>query len=400
MDLSVWPDWPLRLGALFHVGLALVLTAVAGEACRRAGLPRVSGYAAAGLLLGPLLLGWFDASALVTYRGVLDLCLVLLLFELGIRLDLRWFGANPWVLATSLAEIAFSFLLTFFALWAIGSGTVLALAIAAVAVGTSPIVVMRVATEQRASGQLTDRLLALCALNVAASVVLLKLLVGGLHGTHGGGLVALLHPLYLLVGSIIAGVLIAAAYAALRKIVDPASEQGLVAIVALMLVATAVLTSLRLPVVLAPLIGGALIKWFDPRPHLWPTQFGSVGGILVIVAFMLAGSMSSMGQIAAGAALAGVAILARGLGKLAGVLTFGTRSGLDRRKSIALGVALMPLSVLALLQVEDVRLLYPEFGERLQPVVLGMTLVLGLLGAIGTRWALVYSREARTGDTP
>lgn len=400
MDLSIWPVWPPHFGALFHVGLGLVLTALAGEACRRVKLPAVSGYAAAGLLLGPPLLGWFDATALVTYRGVLDLCLALLLFELGVRLDVRWFGANPWVLAASLTEITLSFLLSFGALWAIGSGTALALAVAAVAVGTSPIVVMRVTAEQRASGQVTDRLLALCALNVAASVVLLKLVVGGLHGTQGDGQLALLHPLYLLLGSIVGGALIALAFAGLRKIVAPASEQGLAAIVALMLVAVAILNALRLPVVLAPLIAGAMVKWFDPRPHLWPAQFGSVGGILVIVAFMLAGSAASLTQIMTGAILAVAALVARATGKVAGVFAFGAASGLDRRKSIALGVALMPLSVLALLQVEDVRLLYPEFGGRLQPVVLGMVVVLAVFGPIATRWALSHSNEARTGDKP
>ena len=50
-------------------------------------------------------------------------------------------------------------------------------------------------------------------------------------------------------------------------------------------------------------------------------------------------------------------------------LAFGPPSGLDLRKSLALGVGLMPLSVLALLQAEDVRLLYPEFGSRLLPIV-------------------------------
>ena len=398
MDLLVWPEWPPRFSALLQVGLALILTALAGEACRRARLPSVSGYAAAGLLLGPLLLGWFDASELASYRSVLDLCLALLLFELGMRLDVRWFSANPWLLATSLAEIALSFVLTFAALQAIDGDTLLALAIAAIAVGTSPVVVMRVVAEQHASGQVTDRLLALCALNAAASVVLLKLVMGGLHGVHGGGIIALLHPLYLLAGSVVGGALIAAAYAGLRKIVGPASEQGPAATIALMLVVVAMLHALRLPLALAPLIGGALVKWFDPRPHQWPAQFGSVGSTLVIVAFILAGAAADLNHLALGAGLALVAIAARAFGKLAGALAFGARSGLDRSKSLALGVALMPLSVLALVQTEDVHQVFPEFGERLQSVVLGMTAVLGALGAIATRWALLRSRESRAGD--
>ncbi|NMG75164.1 cation:proton antiporter [Aromatoleum diolicum] len=399
MDLLIWPEWPLRFGALFHVAVALVLTALTGEAGRRLGVPRVTGYAVAGLVLGPLLLGWFDASDLASYRSVLDLTLALLLFELGIRLDLRWFAANPWVVATSLAEIALTFILSFGALWAIGTTGGLALAVAAIAVGTSPVIVMHVTSELRAAGQTTDRLLALCALNAACSVILFKLLVGGLHGVHGGWHLALLHPLYLLVGSILAGALIAGAYTALRKVVDPASEQGLVATVALLLAALAVLTALRLPAALAPLIAGALIKWYDPRPHLWPQQFGSVGGVLVIVTFMLAGSAATSGQVFAGVGVALVAIAARVLGKLGGTMAFGPASGLDLRKSLALGVALMPLSVLALLLAEDVRQLYPAFGDRLMPVVLAMTIVLSVLGPIATRWALVRARESRTGET-
>lgn len=398
MDFPIWPDWPPRFGALLPVGLALILTALAGEASRRARLPTVSGYAAAGLLLGPVLLGSFDASELAGYRSALELCLALLLFELGMRLDVRWFSANPWLFATSLAEIALSFLLTFSALQAISGDTMLALAIAAISVGTSPVVVMRVVAEQRASGQVTDRLLALCALNAAASVVLLKLVMGGLHGVHGGGGIALLHPLYLLVGSIAGGMLIAAAYAGLRKIVGAESEQGPAATIALLVVAVAALHALRLPLALAPLIGGALVRWLDPRPHLWASQFGSVTSTLVIVAFILAGATANLSHLALGAGLALVAIAARALGKLGGTLAFGDRSGLDRSRSFALGMALMPLSVLALLQVEDVRQVFPEFGERIQAVVLAMTAVLGALGAIATRWALLHSRESRIGD--
>lgn len=398
MDLLIWPAWPLQFGELFRVAVALLATALAGEAVWRLGIPRITGYALTGLILGPLTLGWFDGNDLASYRSVLDLTLALLLFELGIRLDLRWFAANPWVVATSLAEIALTFVLSFGALWAMGAGTGLALAVAAIAVGTSPVIVMHVTAEMRAAGQMTDRLFALCALNAACSVILLKLLVGGLHGMHEGWQLGVLHPLYLLLGSALAGAAIAGAFVTLRRFIDPATEQGLTATVALLLAALTILTALRLPVTLAPLFAGALIKWYDRRPHLWPQQFGSVGGVLVIVTFMLAGAAVTAGQILAGAGLALVAILARGVGKLGGTMAFGPASGLDLRKSLTLGAALMPLSVLALLMAEDVRVLYPAFGEKLMPVVLAMTVVLSVLGPIATRVALVRARECRNGD--
>lgn len=399
MDLLIWPDWPLALGALFPVAIALVLTALVGEAGGRFGLPRVSGYALAGLVLGPLVLGWFDANDLAGHRLIIDFTIALVLFELGIRLDLRWLAANRWVVATSVGEMVLTFALTFGALWAVGTGAGIALAVAAIAVGTSPVILMHVTNELRAAGQTTDRLLALCALNAAVSVILLKLLVGALHGVHSGWQLALLHPLYLLLGSVLAGALIAAAYLGLRKLVDPATEQGLAAMIALLLAAIALLSALRLPTALAPLFAGALIKWRDPRPHLWPQQFGSLGGVLVIVTFMLAGAAVTAGELFAGVGVGLLAIVARAAGKLGGAVAFGPPSGLDLRKSVALGLSLMPLSVLALLQAVDVRLLYPEFGDRLMQIVIAMTVVLGLLGPIATRRALIHVRETRRGET-
>jgi len=398
MDLNVWPAWPLHFGGLLHAGLALAVTAIVGEACRRADIPRVAGYASAGLLLGPAALGWFNAGALTTYRGIVDLCVALMLFELGIRLDARWFRANPGLLATALADIVLTLLVVFGALWASGVDSDLAYAVAAIAVGASPIALMRVAAEGRASGQVTDRMYALCALSLAASVILLNLAVGGLHGANRDWILAIAHPLYQLVGSALGGVLIAVAFGVIRKRLNPGSEQGTAAIVAVMLLAVTILTALRLPALLAPLFAGAIVKWRDPRPHLWPPQFGSIGGLLVIISLILAGSIMSLDLLAAGAGAAALAIAARAAAKLGAAAAFGPATGLDRRKSVALGLALMPLSVIALLQALDVRSLYPEFGERLLAVVGAMTLVLGILGPIATWRALRRCNELHGGD--
>jgi Kef-type K+ transport system membrane component KefB len=400
IDVSVWPVWPLQFGALLDAGLALVVTALAGEMCRRAGIPRVAGYTAAGLLLGPLALGWFDADALARYRGVVDLCIALILFELGIRLDVRWFRANPKLLGAALADVGLTLLFVFGALSALGTDTGLAFAVAAIAVASSPVVVMRVATEGRASGQLTDRLLALCALNLAASVILLHFAIGGLHSAHHDWLLATMHPLYQLGGSVAGGILIAAIFGLIRKHLAPASEQGSAAIIALMLLAVALLTALRLPNLLAPLFAGVIVKWRDPRPHVWPPQFGSVGGLLVIITFMLAGSVASLDLLVAGFGTGLIALTARAAAKLAASAAMGPATGLTRRHSIALGLALMPLSVVALLQAVDMRNLYPVFGEQLLAAVLGMTVVLGILGPITTSQALADRHETHEEGSP
>ena len=95
MDFSFLPMWPPKLNETMDVAVALMLAGLIGEALARfVRLPRVSGYALTGLILGPPVLGWFGQPELSLFRIFIDLALALLLFELGVRVDLRWFRAN------------------------------------------------------------------------------------------------------------------------------------------------------------------------------------------------------------------------------------------------------------------------------------------------------------------
>lgn len=357
VESLIWPAWPLQGNELMRLAFALLLAAVCGEGVARlAGLPRVTGYSLAGLLMGPALLGWFGPADLDNVRIAIDLALALLLFELGVRLDVRWFRANPWVLVSSLAEATLAFVLSFAVMRALGHPNGLAATVAAIAVGTSPSVVMRVAAESRAEGQVTQRLFVLCALNVAYSIVLSKLIVGGMHGVfRGDWLSAVLHPVYLLAGSLLVGAVLALAFRLLRRAFDLTDEQGVVVLFGLLLLTLSLLSMLKLPSMLAPLIAGAIIKYGDPRPHLWPRHFGTAGGVLVIALFMLTGMTLTPASVAAGGVAAVALLAARLVGKLGGVMLIGAPSGLSVRQSTALGMALLPMSGVAFLLTEDIR---------------------------------------------
>lgn len=400
MEPAIWPAWPLHANELMRMAVALLMAAVCGEAVARAvRWPRVTGYSLAGLLMGPTLLGWFGPENLDHVRIATDLALALLLFELGVRLDVRWFRANPWVLASSVAEAGLAFVLTYSLMRAMGYTPGMAATVGAIAIGTSPSVVMRVASELRAEGQVTQRLFVLCALNVAYSVVLCKLIVGGMHGVfRGDWLLGIIHPFYLLTGSLAVGAALALAFQLLRRAFDLSDEQGVVVLFGLLLLTLAVLDILKLPSMLAPLIAGAIIKYRDPRPHVWPRHFGTAGGVLVIALFMLTGMSLTLAQMAAGGLAALVLLLARLVGKTAGVVLLGPVSGLSLRQAAALGLALLPMSGVAFLLAEDIRVMYPAFGAQLAPIVLSMVAALELLGPIAVQWGLRFIGETRAGD--
>lgn len=401
MDYIFLPAWPLQMTETMRLAVALLFAGLAGEGVFRfARLPRATGYSLAGLLLGPIVFGWFSVSHLGSLRIVIDLALALVLFELGIRVDLRWFRANPWILASSLAEAALTFGGVFLVLRLLGSTAGFSATVAAIAISTSPAVVMRVAGELRADGQVTQRLFVHTALNVLYAVVLSKLIVGGMHGAfRNDWLAGVLHPLYLLTGSLLVGVAVAAAFRLLRRKFDLQDQQGVAILFGLLLLAIALLQMFSLPTMLAPLLAGVIVKNWDRRPHLWANHFGTAGGVLVILLFVLTGITLTGDALMLGGLSAILLIAIRLLAKCSGVALFGTFGGLSVRQSLALGVALTPMSAVAFLLVEDIRGIYPEFGAQIGAVVLSMVAILQLLGPIGVQWALDLCNETKRRDS-
>ena len=396
MDNFFIPAWPIELNDTMRIAMALLIAGLAGEGLTRVvRLSRVTGYSLAGLLLGPLALAWFGAHNIGSFRIVIDLALALLLFELGNRVDLHWLRINPWILPASVAEAGLTFIGTFAVLRLLDATPGFAATVAAIAIGTSPTIIMRVTAELRTEGQVTQRLYVLTALNVLYSVVLSKLIVGGMHGAfRGDWSAAILHPLYLLFGSLFMGTAIAVAFRLLRRSFALSDEQAVVILFGLLLLAVALLQAFALPTMLAPLLAGVLVKNSDRRPLLWPRHFGSAGGVLVILLFVLTGSGVTVGAIYTGGVAALAVIAVRVLCKGVGVAIFGPVGGLSWRQVLALGVALMPMSAVAFLLVEDITKLYPDFGAQIGAVVFTMIAVLQLVGPIGVQWALRFANES------
>jgi hypothetical protein len=179
---SFFPAWPLAPDAIFWAGLALLAAGLCGELCYRAWrLPRISGYAVIGLIAGAAGSGVIDSDSASAARPLLDVALGLLLFELGSRLDLRWIRRNPWLILSSVAEATLTFALVLPVLLFLNVPLMVATVLAAIAMATSPAMVIQLKTELRAEGQVTQRLLTLTALNSMYAVVIEKLVSSWLH---------------------------------------------------------------------------------------------------------------------------------------------------------------------------------------------------------------------------
>lgn len=389
------PAWPPEGSAVLWVSLTIVLAGLLGElAFRQFRLPRVVGYTAVGTIVSAFGLGIAGISLNPSLRLIVDLALALLLFEMGCRINLRWLRTNPWLLATSLTEAALTFVAVELTLLWLGVTPEVAAAAAAIAIATSPSVVMRVASEFNASGQVTERLILLTGLNTLYAVLATNFVFGWLHAEYAGTWVtALAHPLYLLAGSTIVAALLAFAVAQLARRLDLRNENSTLLLLGLILLALSITKMANLSTLVVPLLAGLILRNSTERPWIWPRHFGTAGGVLVLMLFVVTGSVWSLDSLAFGALLGLALLLARGLAKAAVVLALSRPSGLSIRQGVALGVAMTPISGAALVLMADLQNLYPEFAATLTGIVFSAIAILELVGPIIVHVALREARE-------
>ena len=394
-DLFFLPAWPPVPDAVLWVSLTIVVAGLLGEfVFRTFRLPRVVGYAAVGTIVSAFGPGLDGGTLRPGFRLIVDLALALLLFELGSRINLRWLRANPWLLVTSLAEAVLSFVAVCLTLLFLGVEARVAAAVATILIATSPAVVMRVASEFNASGQVTERMIVLTGLNTFYAVLASKFIVGWLHAELGGSWFrSIAHPLYMLAGSAIVAALLAFSVSMIARRLDLRNENSALLLLGMILLALSITKMANLSTLLVPLLAGLMLRNSTERPWIWPRHFGTAGGALVLLLFVITGSVWSLDALMAGAALGVAVIVARVAAKMLVTVSLGRPSGLSVKQAAALGFALMPLSGAALVLTADLQAVYPEFAAQLTGIVFSAVAVLELLGPIAVQAALRYVNE-------
>src|SRR4051812_45223430 len=176
-ELFFLPKTLFQHSPLLWFGALVLAAMLAGELCARwLRLPRIVGFVSSGIVLGPQVTGVIDTDLLFELRVFLNLAMGLVLFELGQRVELSWLKRNPWLLGTSLLESACSFLAVAGVLLILDVRPLIAATAAAIAIGTSPAVVLTVSRDLRAQGQVTERLLMLTALNCVIAFLAVTML--------------------------------------------------------------------------------------------------------------------------------------------------------------------------------------------------------------------------------
>jgi Kef-type K+ transport system membrane component KefB len=357
-------------------------------------LPRIVGYIGTGLLLGPAGLGMIPELPETEWRLVVELALGILLFELGSKVNLRWLKANPWIACTSLLEACATFSALFGLLVWFDVASTTAAVVAAIAITTSPAIMVRTVAESRAQGQVTERLLLMTALNCIYAVVFHKLAVAFMHGETGTSFThAVLQPLYLIVGSALLGWLFGIAFERIRRHLGRHEETFSFILFGMITIETILASTLMLSPILVLLAAGLITRYRRQRPRTFPAHFGSVGAVLVVLMFTANGLAADLSGLRQNMLLVFLLITVRAIAKLLPVLALASYSGINLRQAIALGIALMPMSSVALLLTLDTGVAFPTFGAGLGLALMSCIVVLELTGPVLVQLGLRLARE-------
>lgn len=370
--------WTLQPDTLLGAALLALLAALLGEVVwRTLRWPRFLGYALVGTALA--LSGRGASGHEPALRLAIDGALALLLFEAGARLNLRWLVRNPWLLASSVAEASFAGIAAWLMLRSFGVAVDVAAPLSIIAASVSPAVIQRVTGELHAAGQVTERLLALAALNTLYAVLAMNLLSAGMRLSDPGTWLEALSPvLFSFCGSILVGAALGEGLALIARRFDLREDNAMVLLLAAVLTALVLSKTLQLSVLLVPLMAGIWLRNRYERPWVWPRHFGSAGGALVLILFVAVSSAWQLESIFGALGVAAALVLTRALAKSLAVVALARPSGLGIAQAMCLGVALLPMSATAWVLGLDFAAQHPATGATLMPLLLACLALLEL----------------------
>jgi len=391
------PPFPDQIDPLALFSLLLVSGLIFGELLyRRFALPRIVGYATAGTLFGPSLLGWITVESLAVARPLADTALGLLMLEIGRRLDLRWLRRNPALLRTAGAEATLSFLAVFaYAALLVGLSPAWAGAAAAITMASAPAVVLLTAEETRAQGQVAMRTVLFTSLNCAMSFVVFSVVLGLIHGEHSADwLNAVIHPLWITFGALSVGVAAAMLCLLISRYLPKGSLAQVFVLVAVALLAVGVARMTAVPVFLSLFLMGAAIAHLDGNKTLAYTDLPQGHWLLAVALFVITGATLPWHEFTWVAGLQALGLLlVRAAAKTGGILYIGG-TDLSRRKRLLVGLGIQPLSATAVFMSLELAALYPEVGRPALVLPMFAAALMEFAGPVLCRLAFVKAGEA------
>ena len=383
----------LSLGAAIAVGLLF------NRIVKKLGLPNVTGYLVAGVLIGPSCLqiipdGWVHSLTLLV-----NVALGFIAFSIGGEFrfsKIKTIGKS--VLIITMMQALFTTLLVDLVLAPI-FGVGVAICLGAIATATAPAATLMVIRQYNAKGPVSDILMPVVALDDAVGLVVFSVSISIAKIMFSGAALnvgaMLLDPMREIGLSLLAGAAIGGLLTLCLGFFHSRSNR-LTAIIGAVFIGTAVAEIFHLSSLLLCMSIGAMMtnlyrdsdKMIDITEHWTP--------VVMLLFFVISGAELDLMVIPTVGLLGMLYLVARSLGKYFGALLGAKMVNAEKNIQKYLGVALLPQAGVAIgMSQIVVSVLPPEYGTRIRAVVLCATLVYELVGPLLTKLVLTKAGEIK-----
>lgn len=395
------PGWPLEYNTQIAFGLLLVAGVLGGYLAHRISwLPSVTGFMAVGLLIGPSGINLVTADALDLARAVIDISLGLILYRLGLSLDLRTMMHDPSLLLIGVLESAITFATCFGMLIFLGMPELLAGLTAAILISSSPAILIHVANELGAAGPVTDRAKELVAINNLMSFCTFSALLPAGHLAMEHDLqTAVFQPLYQLIGSLAVALLVGTLLVQIARMTRGARQYRMALIIGAIMLGLGIANALNVSALLVPLVLGVVVRTLEGNETLSDVEFGEAFELFFIVLFVYAGAKINLAEVATLGWMAIAVVATRIAAKWFTVLGILRWQGHEMRPASATGLLLVPMAGLAIGLAHTADTLFALEAEQLNAMVLAAVAILESIGPPIAAWAFTHAGEVGAGRT-
>ena len=405
------------------LSIALLAGLLLSRLAKKVGLPAVTAYLVAGVLIGPYALGQIGigfhegANAPETYSLLCDLALGFIAFAIGneFRLSqLKKIGKQATVIG--IAQAIFTTIVVDIALialsFALPDGVFplpAAIILGAVATATAPAATLMVVRQYKAKGPVTDILLPVVALDDAVGLVVFAVSFGvaGAIDTGTVDLISMIvNPLLEVVCSLALGALMGALFTLCEKLFHSRSKRMAVSVTFVML--TVSLASLKFTIgdihigfsslLTCMMLGTVFCNICDFSEELMERADRWTAPLLVLF-FVISGAELKLSVFSNWLfVLIGVAyIVARSLGKYYGARLSAKATNCDENIVKYLGITLLPQAGVALGMASQALAFGGEVGTLVQSITLFSVLIYELVGPYLTKVALIKAGDIHLG---
>ena len=401
------------------LSIALFSGLLLSRVAKKVGLPAVTAYLVAGVIIGPYLLGQFgigfdhEANSPEKYKILCDLALGFIAFAIGNEFRLEQLkkigkkativGIGQAIVTTIVVDaglIALSFILP--------EGCLplpAAIILGAVATATAPAATLMVVRQYKAKGPVTDILLPVVALDDAVGLVIFAISFGVAGAINTGTIdpiSMIVNPLIEVVLSLILGAVMGWLFSFMERFFHSRSKRMAVSVTFVML--TVAISSLKFEVghfhiafssLLACMMLGTIFcnicdfsEELMERADRWTAP-------LLILFFVISGAELNLGVFTNWVfVVIGVAYIAfRCIGKYFGAFWSAKISGCDEKIVKYLGITLFPQAGVALGMAAQALTFGGDIGVLAQSITLFAVLIYELVGPALTKIALTKAGD-------